>query len=48
MYIDTEKNVEMEDLVDEFLLFYLAGIMKIDRDLRHVRCIIVCCFVQVN
>ena len=23
--IDTEKNVDMEDLVDEFLLFYLAG-----------------------
>ena len=24
--LDTEKNVEMEDLVDEFFLFYLAGI----------------------
>ena len=23
--VDTEKNVDMEDLVDEFLMFYLAG-----------------------
>ena len=24
--IDIEKNIDIEDLVDEFFLFYLAGI----------------------
>ena len=26
---DTEKNVDMEDLVDEFLMFYLAGMCHV-------------------
>ena len=25
IHVDTEKNVDMEDLVDEFLMFYFAG-----------------------
>ena len=25
--VDTEKNVDMEDLVDEFFMFYLAGMV---------------------
>ena len=26
---DTEKNVDMEDLVDEFLMFYVAGMYHV-------------------